>query len=117
LEPFRHGGDLRAAGPQRPREAFTYLKDCSISREEFKARIEGQLFFAGAGTWQKLWEGGGALGFGAPKDKTTQVVDRVAAEKVVPIELLMRFAWPPSSLNFQGRMRASICLTKQGCQN
>ena len=25
-----------------PREAFTYLKDCSISREEFKARIEGQ---------------------------------------------------------------------------
>lgn len=85
-----------------PREALGHIKKGLLSPEECKVRIEQHLFFAGAGTWQQLWTGGGAMGFGAGRDKKSNVLDQVAAEKVVPIELLMRFTWPPLVLQYPG---------------
>jgi hypothetical protein len=97
-----------------PREALGHIKKGLLFPEECKARIEKHLFFAGAGTWQQLWTGGGAMGFGAGRDKKSNVLDQVAAEKVVLIELLMRFTWPPLVLQYPGPEESVDLFNKTG---
>jgi hypothetical protein len=85
-----------------------------ISGEEVEERIQQKLFFAGAGTWQRLWSNGVSLGFGAGSNKKTQVLDYIATEKVVPVELLMRFSWPPVLLEYPSPEETITLFDKTG---
>ena len=85
-----------------------------ISGEELEERIQQKLFFAGAGTWQRLWSNGGSLGFGAGNNRNAQVIDYVATEKVVPVELLLRFSWPPVLLEYPSPEETITLFDKTG---
>lgn len=85
-----------------------------ISGEELEERIQQKLFFAGAGTWQRLWSNGVSLGFGAGSSRKTQVLDYIATEKVVPVELLMRFSWPPVLLEYPSPEETITLFDKTG---
>ena len=84
-----------------PHEVFGHLKKDLLTPEEFNVRVEQRLFFCGAGTWQQLWSAS-VMGFGGSKNQKSDVVNRVAAERAVPVELLMRFSWPPLVLEYPG---------------
>jgi hypothetical protein len=71
-----------------------------IDDDELHRRVKNKLFFCGAGTWQSLWSSGGSMGFGGGQSRTARIVDRIAADQVVPPELLNRFSWPPLILSY-----------------
>lgn len=86
----------------------------NISLEELRSRIETNLFLTAAGTWQALWSGGGALGFGGTMNRSLQVLDHLAAQKIVPLELLMRFSWPPILLQYPDQAETADMFRKTG---
>lgn len=86
----------------------------SISLEELQERVERKLFLVAAGTWQSLWSGGTTMGFGGAVSTTERVVDTIATQKIVPIELLMRFTWPPVVLAYPDQAETLALFEKTG---
>jgi hypothetical protein len=86
----------------------------SISGEELRHRVETKLFLAAAGTWQSLWTGGVSMGFGGTKSQPGQVLDHIATQRIVPLELLMRFSWPPIVLQYPDQSETAELFEKMG---
>lgn len=86
----------------------------SVSAEELQERVERKLFLVAAGTWQSLWSSGATMGFGGAVNTTTRVVDAIATQKIVPVELLMRFTWPPVVLAYPDPVETVALFEKTG---
>lgn len=86
----------------------------SISVEELQERVERKLFLVAAGTWQSLWSGGTTMGFGGAVSTTARAVDTIATQRIVPIELLMRFTWPPIVLSYPDQVETLALFQKTG---
>lgn len=86
----------------------------SVSAEELRDRVERKLFLVAAGTWQALWSTSTTMGFGGAVNTTARVVDTIATQKIVPIELLMRFTWPPVTLAYPDQAETMALFEKTG---
>ena len=54
------------------------------------------------------------MGFGGAVSTTERVVDTIATQKIVPIELLMRFTWPPVVLAYPDQAETLALFEKTG---
>lgn len=86
----------------------------AVSRGELEQRIQKRLFIGAAGTWQHLWRGPSKIGFAPGGEPAADVVDQIAAERTVPRELLMRFAWPPIVLTYPTAAETTAIFERSG---